>query len=101
MLQSLLPDKMLVLQLSPSLLVKINAAFFPQPTNLELPNATSITSSPEPIKVQLDPLSVDLVKYSSETPINVLLPYATPVKESVRPHVPLSHVAIHYCLNRD
>ena len=54
------------------------APLAPQPTNVELPNATSTKLVVE-IVFQLDPLSVDLINLVPRA-TNVLLPCATPFK---------------------
>ena len=64
------------------------APLAPQPTNVELPNATSTKLVVE-IVFQLDPLSVDLIKLEFvPRATNVLLPCATPFKLELSPQVP-------------
>ena len=65
-------------QLEPLSTEEYIAPLAPQPTNVELPNATSTKLVVE-IVFQLDPLSVDLINLVPRA-TNVLLPCATPFK---------------------
>ena len=66
------------------------APLAPQPTNVELPNATSTKLVVE-IVFQLDPLSVDLINLVPRA-TNVLLPCATPFKFELSLQVPAFQV---------